>query len=103
MLQKISFIKRKSFSKTVTSFARRRFKATQSTESRRKRVSGFILDETFPYIKELQALLIGSMPIWSGDLVNRLKRAGNIKVVITSGVFVGELDGRLDILVVGDN
>jgi len=103
MLSKIGFIKRKAFYRVVEDVARRRTEAQVKKEPRRKRVTGWGLNEQFPYIKELQTLLIGSAPVWSRDIIKRLKRAGNIKLVITAGVFVGDLDSRLDILVVGDN
>lgn len=104
MLIKIGFIKPKSFFKDIETSVRRRTKVnSKEAAPRRKRVKGWTLDEKFPYVKELQALLIGSAPVWSPDIMGRLKRAGNIKLVITSGVFVGNLESRLDIMVVGDN
>lgn len=103
MLAKIGFIKRKSFYKEVENLSRRRSSSAVKKDPKRKRVDGWGLDEHFPYAKELQALLIGASPLWSRDISKRLKRAGNIKLVITSGVFVGDLDGRLDIMIVGDN
>lgn len=103
MLSKIGFLKRKTFYRDVEDHSRRKAPENEKKAPRRKRVSGWTLDERFPYIKELQALLIGSAPVWSKEMAERLKRAGNIKVVITSGVFVGNLDSRVDILVVGDD
>jgi hypothetical protein len=37
------------------------------------------------------------------EVVGRIKKAGQIKLIVLSGVFVRENEGRVDILVVGDN
>lgn len=103
MLGKIGFIKRVNFYRSLEEVQRRRPKTQKNKTLKRKKVSGWGLDDRFPYIKELQALLIGSAPVWNKDIIKKLRRAGSIKVIITSGVFVGNLDSRLDILVVGDN
>lgn len=101
MLARIGFIKRKAFTRTATPPARRR--TPRPKRLARRRVMGWARDEHFLFTRELSALLIGSTPLWSRDLIKRLRHAGNIKVIVISGVFVGDLDGRLDILIVGDN
>lgn len=68
----------------------------------KKRMSGFILSENIPQISELKNLLVDMKPFQNGDLVKKLSRAGRIKLVVLSGMFVGDNEGRVDLLIVGD-
>ena len=72
---------------------------------RRKRLKGkssWSLNNTFSYIKPLREFLVGMGIIKSSDVAERLKKAGQIKLLIISGVFVHDFDSRVDLLVVGD-
>jgi hypothetical protein len=55
----------------------------------------------FEYTAALQNLLLNA-PRRSGDIVKRLRDVGTLRVVILSGIFVGEWEERLDILIVAD-
>jgi len=105
MLGKIDFIKKKNFYKEVqTPVSRRSAKHTTSQKKvTRKRVSGWVLNTDFLYLRELQALLIGTAPFETESVVRRLRKVGNVKVIIIAGVFVQHWDSRLDLLIVGDN
>jgi hypothetical protein len=70
---------------------------------RRKRTTGFIPDKTFCYLMPLQNLLVNSALARSKEMVKRLSRGGNLKMVVASGVFIQSPDSRLDLLVVGDH
>lgn len=59
------------------------------------------LNPEFEYLAAMQDLLINA-PERAKDIAARLKSAGQLKLVILSGIFVGEWDGRLDLFVVGD-
>jgi|SRR3989344_988004 len=69
----------------------------------RKRPRGYILDEGYPYLKALQNFMIDAAPLANKDLVRRLSKAGIIKLVLISGVFIHDPESRVDLLVVGDN
>lgn len=105
MLASIGFIKRKSFYKEVETRQSRRpsVRARKKMPVRRKRVSGWTLNPDFAYLDQLSALLIGGSLFQSKEITRRLRRAGNLKLLITAGVFMHNLDGRIDILVAGDN
>ncbi|MBI2096211.1 MAG: hypothetical protein HYT43_01090 [Candidatus Taylorbacteria bacterium] len=65
---------------------------------------GFSLDQSFPYLSELQNLLIDSVLMKNEEIMRRLGRVGKIKLIISSGVFLREFDdSRVDLLIVGDN
>ncbi len=61
----------------------------------------YTLNSDFRYLTALQGLLLNS-PARATDLEKKLKSAGGLKMIIMAGVFVGDWDGRLDLLIVGD-
>lgn len=61
----------------------------------------FALNTDFEYLTALQNLLLNA-PERGADIAERLKGIGAIKLIILSGIFLGEWEGRLDLLVVGD-
>lgn len=69
--------------------------------SKRARARRFVLQDNFKYLAAFQNLLLNA-PARGEDIVRRLRSAGGIKFVALSGIFVGEWDRTLDLLVVGD-
>ncbi|MCX6819821.1 MAG: hypothetical protein NT019_00830 [Candidatus Adlerbacteria bacterium] len=59
------------------------------------------LNAEFEYVAALQDLLLNA-PARGKDIVARIRRVGTLKFVVLSGMFLGEWDGSLDLLVVGD-
>lgn len=96
-LNKIGLVKRRIFFKDINK------EGGKKSEVVKKKTSGWILNRAFPYLAELQGLLINSQLIRHGDILKRLSSVGKLKVVIVSGVFIQDLDSRVDILIVGDN
>lgn len=68
---------------------------------RGKRERAFILNSDFAYLAALQHLLL-NLPVRSMDIAKRLRKVGAIKLVILSGIFVDDYQGRIDLFVVGD-
>ncbi|MCK4386751.1 MAG: hypothetical protein KAV41_01540 [Candidatus Pacebacteria bacterium] len=96
LLDKISFINKKA--------AVAKIKKTASAIRRSKngkKASGCILNPNFPFLAPLQNLLIKNSPLESKEIIGRLKGGGKLKLVIASGVFIQDLDSRIDILIVG--
>ncbi len=56
---------------------------------------------SFPYIEVLQNLLLNA-PVRGKDIADSLRGVGSIKLIALSGMFVGEWDTLLDLLIVGD-
>ena len=67
----------------------------------RKNAPRFGLNADFTHLAALQNLLLNA-PARSADIHEQLRGAGVVKLVIVAGIFVGDWDGRIDILVVGD-
>ena len=61
----------------------------------------YALNVKFEYTAAMQNLLLNA-PRRAGDIIKRLRGVGSIKMIILSGIFVGEWEERLDLLVVGD-
>ena len=97
LLDKVSFIKKKSFIEEIEK------KKDGKVKIERKRVYGWSLNEDFPFLAPLQNLLIESGSLTSSEIINKLKKVGNLKLLIISGVFIQDMNSRADILIVGDN
>ena len=71
-----------------------------SRSTRAKGVS-FAIHKKFPYVAALQNLLLNA-PARGADIAGRLRGVGVLKLVVLSGIFVGEWDLQLDLFIVGD-
>ncbi len=71
---------------------------------KKKRISGWALNESFPLIIGLKNFILDSTLLSRDQLLKKLHKAGRMKLVILSGIFGEENIGtnRIDILVVGD-
>lgn len=98
-LNKISLIKSRIFFKEIIKGKN----SNKKGEVSKKKTSGWILNRSFPYLMELQNLLINAQLIRHGEILKRLSNVGKLKTVIVSGVFIQDEDSRVDMLVVGDN
>jgi hypothetical protein len=96
-LEKINFIKKKSYTKEV------KRQRNRSLEVFRKRTNGWTLDQKFLYIEAIKSFLSNINPFKHKDIIDRISRAGKIQLLIISGIFIKDPDSRVDLLVVGDN
>ncbi|MEK7208195.1 MAG: hypothetical protein AAB699_01445 [Patescibacteria group bacterium] len=69
----------------------------------RKKVGGLILNPAFPYLAELERLLLDSSLLKGDELLRRLNKIGKVKLVLIAGVFLQDTDSRVDLLVVGEH
>ncbi len=67
----------------------------------RKRIKRYQLREDFTHLAPLKNLLLNA-PTRGQDIYERIRKVGTLKLVVVAGIFVGEWEGRLDLLVVGD-
>jgi hypothetical protein len=67
----------------------------------RRSAARYGLNPEFTYTAALQGLLLNA-PMRSVELYRRLRSTGTIKLIIVAGIFMGEWEGRLDLLIVGD-
>ncbi len=74
----------------------------KSSNRKSMRGQGFALDSSFTYLSPLQNFLINTEPFHPKEIIKRISRLGNIKMILVAGVFIQEPESRLDILIVGD-
>jgi len=74
------------------------------TESKKKRVRifGWVLNNSFVYLKELRSLLLNDVLMTGNEILQRLSRGGSLKLLVLAGIFIQDWDSRVDLLIVGD-
>ena len=77
-------------------------KTTKKGSPAKRRVNGWVLDDTFPYLRPLKNMLINVKPLRNDEIQRRFEKAGRIKLIIIAGTFLQNPESRLDLLVVGD-
>lgn len=88
-LMSLGFIKQKSITK-------------EGARGGKKKVTAWSLNPFFPYLIPVREILIDPDLLIQEDLIQRFKQIGKIKLLIVSGVFIGEEKSRADLLIVGD-
>ncbi len=101
ILKSIGFVKKKVFYKEIVSKTKTK-KTKKPARVRKKKVQGWTLNSEFPYLHSLRNLLLNSELVNRKNTVDKIKTIGSIKLVVLSGVFLGEDASRVDILIVGD-
>ena len=69
----------------------------------KRRAKGYTLDPSYSYLGPIENFLIDVNPMTGKEIVRKVSRAGNMKLILTSGVFLHDREARVDILVVGDH
>ena len=96
LLYRAGFIVKKQFIKVTLS-------KKKNAPPKKKKTSGWKLNSKCPILPTLKILLLNSEPLKRSEIASKFKKAGKIKLIITSGVFIQESNSRVDILIVGDN
>ncbi len=68
-----------------------------------KSTSTWSINPEFSYLRQLRELLLYPSPVRDKEIVDRLARVAKLKLVVLSGVFLQNLDARIDLLIVGDS
>jgi len=92
-LENIGIIKQK---KAWLSFERKRGRI------KKEKKTVYYLNPGFDFINELRNLILKSTISSKDDLINTVRRLGNIKLLVLSGVFTADDTSRVDLLIVGD-
>lgn len=67
----------------------------------KKKVTGYGLNVSFPYLTPLKSL-VTEIALGKEDVAGRFRNCGQMKLIIVAGIFIDESDSRVDILIVGD-
>jgi hypothetical protein len=89
ILSSMGFIKQKTITK-------------EGYRGAKKKVTAWALDPSFQYLFSVRDILIDPNLLLQEDLPQRFKQAGKIKLMIVSGVFIGNSESRADLMIVGD-
>ena len=68
----------------------------------KKKVVAYTLNELFHYLTSIRDLLIDPNLLLKDELSSRFKPVGKLKLLVVSGVFIGNSESRVDIMMVGD-
>lgn len=69
----------------------------------KKKSSGYTLNQMYPYLNAVERFLTEATPITERELTKKLAKAGSMKLVTISGVFLHDKESRVDLMVVGDH
>ena len=69
---------------------------------RKTRVPSYETNQGFVFLAELRSLVTKSSPASKERMFERLKRMGQIKLAVLSGIFVNADNSKADLLIVGD-
>lgn len=96
-LEKAGLIRRRTFYKAIVN------KQGEVTTDPKKKVSGWMLNERFPYLEAMNKFFTTIPPLQNRQILTRLAQTGKIKLIIISGFFIQNQNSRVDLLVVGDH
>lgn len=89
--------------KERTRTARRELRILTKAGLIKRRAKGFMLDSSYLYLPAIENFLVDATPVTGKEIIKKVSHAGNIKLILISGVFLHNRDSRVDILVVGDH
>ncbi len=95
MLQDVGFIKERVMVKMTPK------KSGKDGALEKKKVNGYGMDHTFPYLAALRSL-VTEIALGKEDVSARFKNCGQMKLIIVAGIFLDEADSRVDVLLVGE-
>ncbi|MEK7187041.1 MAG: hypothetical protein AAB690_01880 [Patescibacteria group bacterium] len=69
----------------------------------KKRGKNYTVNSTYIFRPAIENFLVDAAPLSDKEIIKRLSRAGSMKLILLSGVFLHDKDARVDVLVVGDH
>lgn len=92
--------------RTFTTVARREIALFQKAGIIKRKARGkggpsFSLIDDAAYLEPLQNLF-SSVPVRPKEVAKLIRKTGDVKLIVVAGLFIGDLDGRIDVLIVGD-
>jgi hypothetical protein len=66
---------------------------------KRRAVQGYALNHKFSHLVPLQSFLFETAPLEAKTVMRHMRKGGKLDLIVISGVFTRNFDGRLDIIV----
>ncbi len=63
----------------------------------------YSLNESFPYVRPLTELMTHTITISYDEIVKKIGRTCKLKSVVLSGIFLGNQESRVDMLIIGNH
>ena len=98
LLEKVGFVK-----KGIISLKEKKVRKNGSISLRTRKVKAWKLNTRFELKLPLKTLLIETQLIKEKDILSSVRKAGKLKLLVLSGVFLGLEDGEVDMLIVIDS
>jgi hypothetical protein len=89
-------------SRVNSSITRKEVAVLSSVKFIKRKSKDWMFNPAFKYASEFERLLVASDSLNKEAILDNFKKAGKIKLILISGVFIKNKDSRIDILVVGD-
>jgi DNA-binding transcriptional regulator YhcF (GntR family) len=74
----------------------------ESEKKQKNEKKYYALNKRFVLYEEIKSLIIKSQTLYEKNFVDKIRNLGKINFLLLSGIFVGDLDGKVDLLIVGD-
>lgn len=97
-LERMGMIKKRDLPKRKPSKT-----AKKGTVATKKKDTEYTINPRFIYAGPLRQLLSLNDPVAHRDITDKLRKAGKMRLVAITGIFIGRETDRVDILIVGDN
>jgi DNA-binding Lrp family transcriptional regulator len=89
-------------SRVSSDAVRREIRLLASAGFLKKRGADWCFDPSFKYGAELEELLINTDTLSNEQISGNFKKAGRLKFLVVSGIFIKNKDSEVDLLIVGD-
>ena len=93
-LARAEVINRKTFYKEVV--------RPGSKKLKKRKTLGWMLNEKYPHLEPLERFLRDSLTVSEKEVKKRLRGAGTVKMLVFAGILIGEAEGAVDIMLIGD-
>jgi hypothetical protein len=90
-------------SRVTSPIARREMKLLTLVGFLKKRPNDYAFNFNFKYATEFDGLLASSDLLDKDAVLSIFKKSGKVKLLAVAGIFIKNLDSRVDVLIVGDN
>jgi len=87
---------------STMNFIKQKVVTKEGYRGSKKRVTVWALNPGFRYLQSVRDILVDPTLLLQEDLPQRFRQVGKIKLMVVSGVFIGNSKSRADVLIVGD-
>ncbi len=87
---------------TAMGFIKHKIITSEGSTGAKNKASAWYINPSFQYLKAVREILVDPDLLLQEDLAKRFQPVGRIKLMIVSGVFIGEDKSRVDVMLVGD-